>query len=80
MEGTASTNGTVRFASGVLAGTVSTTKGTPWASVTIACLLPGRERSTGAGAGLFAAAYGADMTGVDDEPLEVDLVGVTEVG
>jgi hypothetical protein len=49
MEGAASTNGTVRFASGVLAGTVSTTKGTPWASVPIACWLPGRERSTGLG-------------------------------
>src|SRR5262249_1705569 len=34
----------------------------------------------GAGAGLLTSAHGADVPGVDDEPLEVDPVGPPEVG
>ena len=34
----------------------------------------------GAGAGFFTPTHGADVTRVHDEPLEVDPVGLTEVG
>jgi hypothetical protein len=44
-------------------------------------VLASRPRAVhGAGAGLFAPADGADVTGVHDEPAEVDLVGASEVG
>jgi hypothetical protein len=47
--GTVAISGTVKLASGVFAGIVSMTSGAPRPSVAIACLLPGRDRSTGLG-------------------------------
>ena len=64
--GGAFTNGTVSLASGVFPGIVSMTKGTPWPSVTIACSLPGLERSHGENWGRFLQPRltGADMARV----------------
>lgn len=41
---------------------------------------PGSRAIHGAGAGLFTSTDGSDVTGVDDEPLEVDLVSMPEPG
>jgi hypothetical protein len=41
---------------------------------------PGPRPIHGTRSGLFTPTHGADVTGIDDESLEVDLVGVSEVG
>jgi hypothetical protein len=56
------------------------TKEVPRASVTIAVVAPRPRAIHGAGAGLFAPADGADVTGVHDEPTEADPRGAPEVG